>query len=171
MTKYWIRTFYLRGVNVASKEQQLNDLLKPVVEALGFDLWGLEYISQGKNSVLRVYIDKEAGISVDDCALVSRQISGVMDVEDPITSEYNLEVSSPGLDCPIFTIEQFKQFIGGLVEVKLRYAYEGRRKFKGQLVGVENEEDIVVHVDSHEYLLPIDAIDKANLIFQEIKGK
>ena len=168
MTKYWIRTFYLRGVNVASKEQQLNDLLKPVVEALGFDLWGLEYISQGKNSVLRVYIDKEEGISVDDCALVSRQISGVMDVEDPITSEYNLEVSSPGLDCPIFTIEQFKQFIGGLVEVKLRYAYEGRRKFKGQLVGVENEEDIVVHVDSHEYLLPIDAIDKANLIFQEI---
>jgi ribosome maturation factor RimP len=171
LTKYWIRTFYLRGVNVASKEQQLNDLLKPVVEALGFDLWGLEYISQGKNSVLRVYIDKEEGISVDDCALVSRQISGVMDVEDPITSEYNLEVSSPGLDCPIFTIEQFKQFIGGLVEVKLRYAYEGRRKFKGQLVGVENEEDIVVHVDSHEYLLPIDAIDKANLIFQEIKGK
>lgn len=156
---------------MASKEQQLNDLLKPVVEALGFDLWGLEYISQGKNSVLRVYIDKEEGISVDDCALVSRQISGVMDVEDPITSEYNLEVSSPGLDCPIFTIEQFKQFIGGLVEVKLRYAYEGRRKFKGQLVGVENEEDIVVHVDSHEYLLPIDAIDKANLIFQEIKGK
>jgi ribosome maturation factor RimP len=162
---------YLRGVNVASKEQQLNDLLKPVVEALGFGFWGLEYISQGKNSVLRVFIDKEEGISVDDCAVVSRQISGVMDVEDPIASEYNLEVSSPGLDCPIFTLEQFKQFVGGLIEVKLRYAYEGRRKFKGQLVGIESEEDIVVHVDSHEYLLPIDAIDSANLIFQEIKGK
>jgi len=156
---------------VASKEQQLNDLLKPVVEALGYGFWGLEYISQGKNSVLRVFIDKEEGITVDDCAVVSRQISGVMDVEDPITSEYNLEVSSPGLDCPIFTLEQFQQFVGGLVEVKLRYAYEGRRKFKGQLVGIEDGEDIVVHVDNHEYLLPIDAIDKANLIYQETKGK
>lgn len=156
---------------MASKEQQLNDLLKPLVEALGYDFWGLEYISQGKNSVLRVFIDKEEGIAVDDCAVVSRQISGVMDVEDPIASEYNLEVSSPGLDCPIFTLEQFKQFVGELVEVKLRYAYEGRRKFKGQLVGIEDEEDIVVHVDNHEYLLPIDAIDKANLIYQETKGK
>lgn len=156
---------------MASKEQQLNDLLKPVVEALGFDFWGLEYISQGKNSVLRVFIDKEEGISVDDCAVVSRQVSGVMDVEDPITSEYSLEVSSPGLDCPIFTLEQFKHFVGELIEVKLRYAYEGRRKFKGQLIGIEDEEDIVVHVDSHEYLLPIDAIDKANLIYQETKDK
>ena len=156
---------------MASKEQQLNDLLKPLVEALGYDFWGLEYISQGKNSVLRVFIDKEEGIAVDDCAVVSRQISGVMDVEDPIASEYNLEVSSPGLDCPIFTLEQFKQFVGESVEVKLRYAYEGRRKFKGQLVGIEDEEDIVVHVDNHEYLLPIDAIDKANLIYQETKGK
>ena len=156
---------------MASKEQQLNDLLKPLVEALGYDFWGLEYISQGKNSVLRVFIDKEEGIAVDDCAVVSRQVSGVMDVEDPIASEYNLEVSSPGLDCPIFTLEQFKQFVGESVEVKLRYAYEGRRKFKGQLVGIEDEEDIVVHVDNHEYLLPIDAIDKANLIYQETKGK
>jgi ribosome maturation factor RimP len=137
------------GVNVASKEEQLNKLIQPVVEALGFDFWGLEYISQGKNSVLRVFIDKEEGISVDDCAVVSRQVSGIMDVEDPITSEYNLEVSSPGLDCPIFTLEQFK----------------------GQLVGIEDDEDIVVHVESHEYLLPIDAIDKANLIYQETKGK
>jgi ribosome maturation factor RimP len=159
------------GVNVASKEEQLNKLIQPIVEALGFDFWGLEYISQGKNSVLRVFIDKEEGISVDDCAVVSRQVSGIMDVEDPITSDYNLEVSSPGLDCPIFTLEQFKGFVGELVEVKLRYAYEGRRKFKGQLVGIEDDEDIVVHVDSHEYLLPIDAIDKANLIYQETKGK
>jgi len=156
---------------VASKEQQLIDLLKPVVEALGFEFWGLEYIAQGKNSVLRVFIDSENGIHVDDCAQVSRQISGVMDVEDPITSEYNLEVSSPGVDRPLFTLEHFSRYVGEFVDVKLRYAFEGRRKFKGKLVGIEDDEDIVVHVDDHEYLLPIDAIDKANLIFQDHKGK
>ncbi len=156
---------------MASKEQQLIDLLKPVVEALGFEFWGLEYIAQGNNSVLRVFIDSENGIHVDDCALVSRQISGVMDVEDPITSEYNLEVSSPGVDRPLFTLEHFNRYVGEFVDVKLRYAFEGRRKFKGKLVGIEDGEDIVVHVDNHEYLLPIDAIDKANLIFQDHKGK
>jgi len=142
-----------------------------VVEALGFEFWGLEYIAQGKNSVLRVFIDSPNGIHVDDCAQVSRQISGVMDVEDPITSEYNLEVSSPGVDRPLFTLEHFSRYVGEFVDVKLRYAFEGRRKFKGKLVGIEDDEDIVVHVDDHEYLLPIDAIDKANLIFQDHKGK
>lgn len=159
------------GVSVASKEQQLIEMLKPVVEAMGYDFWGLEYIAQGKNSVLRIFIDGENGINVDDCAAVSRQVSGVMDVEDPISSEYNLEVSSPGLDRPIFTLEQFEKYVGEFVDVKLRYAFEGRRKFKGKLVGIEDGEDIVIHVDNHEYLLPIDSIDKANLIYQEKQGK
>lgn len=156
---------------MASKDQQLVEMLKPVVEALGFEFWGLEYIPKGKDSVLRIFIDSENGIHVDDCATVSRQVSGVMDVEDPISSEYNLEVSSPGLDRPLFTIEQFEKYIGGFVDVKLRYAFEGRRKFKGKLVGVEDGEDIVVHVDNHEYLLPVDAIDKASLIYQDNKDK
>ena len=156
---------------MASKEQQLIEMLKPVVEAMGYDFWGLEYIAQGKNSVLRIFIDGENGINVDDCAAVSRQVSGVMDVEDPISSEYNLEVSSPGLDRPIFTLEQFETFVGEFIDVKLRYAFEGRRKFKGKLVGIEDGEDIVIHVDNHEYLLPIDSIDKANLIYQEKQGK
>ncbi len=156
---------------MASKEQQLVDLLKPVVEALGFEFWGVEYLSQGKDSVLSVYIDSEKGITVDDCATVSRQVSGIMDVEDPISGEYNLEVSSPGMDRPIFTVEQFNRYVGEFVDVKLRYAFEGRRKFKGKLVAIEDGEDIVVHVDTHEYILPIDAIDKANLIFQDHKNK
>lgn len=156
---------------MASKEQQLVDLLKPVVEALGFEFWGVEYLSQGKDSVLSVYIDSEKGITVDDCATVSRQVSGIMDVEDPISGEYNLEVSSPGMDRPIFTVEQFNRYVGEFVDVKLRYAFEGRRKFKGKLVAIEDSEDIVVHVDTHEYILPIDAIDKANLIFQDHKNK
>jgi len=158
-------------VNVASKEQQLIDLLKPVIEALGYGFWGLQYNSQGKDSVLSIYIDSEKGITVDDCATVSRQVSGIMDVEDPITGEYNLEVSSPGMDRPIFTVEQFNRYVGEFVDVKLRYAFEGRRKFKGKLVAIEDGEDIVVHVDDHEYILPIDAIDKANLIFQDHKNK
>jgi len=156
---------------VASKEQQLIDLLKPVIEALGYGFWGLQYNSQGKDSVLSIYIDSEKGITVDDCATVSRQVSGIMDVEDPITGEYNLEVSSPGMDRPIFTVEQFNRYVGEFVDVKLRYAFEGRRKFKGKLVAIEDGEDIVVHVDDHEYILPIDAIDKANLIFQDHKNK
>ena len=156
---------------MASKEQQLVDLLKPVVEALGFEFWGVEYLLQGKDSVLSVYIDSEKGITVDDCATVSRQVSGIMDVEDPISGEYNLEVSSPGMDRPIFTVEQFNRYVGEFVDVKLRYAFEGRRKFKGKLVAIEDGEDIVVHVDTHEYILPIDAIDKANLIFQDHKNK
>ncbi|MEH6346914.1 MAG: ribosome maturation factor RimP [Bermanella sp.] len=156
---------------MASKEQQLIDLLKPVIEALGYGFWGLQYNSQGKDSVLSIYIDSEKGITVDDCATVSRQVSGIMDVEDPITGEYNLEVSSPGMDRPIFTVEQFNRYVGEFVDVKLRYAFEGRRKFKGKLVAIEDGEDIVVHVDDHEYILPIDAIDKANLIFQDHKNK
>ncbi len=153
---------------MASKEQQLIEMLQPVVEALDFEFWGLEYLPSGKHSILRVFIDSEKGITVDDCAAVSRQISGVMDVEDPISSEYSLEVSSPGLDRPLFTIEQYTRYVGEFVDVRLRYAYEGRRKFRGKLVGIEDD-DVVVHVDDHEYLLPFDAIDKASIIYQDNK--
>ena len=110
-----------------------------------------------------VYIDKEGGVLVDDCAIVSRQISGVLDVEDPITSEYTLEVSSPGMERPLFTLEQFASFAGEQVKIKLRSPFEGRRNFQGLLRGVE-EQDVVVQVEDHEFLLPIDMIDKANII-------
>ena len=110
---------------MASKEQQLIEMLKPVVEALGYEFWGLEYIAQGKNSVLRIFIDGENGINVDDCAAVSRQVSGVMDVEDPISSEYNLEVSSPGLDRPIFTLEQFESIVGEFVDIHTDHKAHG----------------------------------------------
>jgi ribosome maturation factor RimP len=79
---------------------------------MGYTFWGLEYLSQGKDTVLRVFIDHENGITVDDCAAVSRQISSVMDVEDPISQVYNLEVSSPGMDRPVFTLEQYASLAG-----------------------------------------------------------
>ena len=116
-----------------------------------------------KRQLLRIYIDHADGILIDDCEKVSRQISGVLDVEDPIAAEYTLEVSSPGMDRPLFTLTQFASHAGEQVKIKLRSPFEGRRNFQGLLRGVE-EEDVVVQVDDHEFLLPIDLIDKANII-------
>jgi ribosome maturation factor RimP len=147
---------------MASREQKLAELLQSTVEALGFDLWGVEYLSQGKHSLLRVYIERAEGISIDDCAAVSEQISSVMDVEDPITGEYTLEVSSPGVDRLLFKLEQYQEYVGEQIELRLRSAYEGRRKFKGILKGLEGE-DVVVQVDNHEYLLPHGTIEKARV--------
>jgi len=147
---------------VASKEQKMQIMLEPTVEALGFELWGIEHISQGRHSVLRVYIDSENGIGVEDCAAVSQQVSAILDVEDPITGEYTLEVSSPGMDRLLFKLEQFTGYIGEQIELRLRTPFEGRRKFKGVLKGIEGE-DVVVQVDDHEYLLPYSAIDKARV--------
>lgn len=148
---------------MSSKLEQLQALLAPVVEALGYECWGVEFISQGRHSVLCVYIDRPEGILIDDCEAVSRQVSGILDVEDPISGEYTLEVSSPGMDRPLFTLEQFAKHAGEQVKIRLRSPYEGRRNYQGILRGVE-EQDVVVLVDDHEYLLPIDSIDKANII-------
>ena len=148
---------------MASKQTQLEVLLEPIVNALDCELWGLDYIAQGKKSVLRLYIEKEGGVLVEDCEKVSRQVSATLDVEDPIRSEYTLEVSSPGMDRPLFKLDQFTRFVGEQVTIRLRVAFEGRRKFSGLLKGVENDE-IVLEVDNEEYLLPYELVDKANII-------
>jgi len=148
---------------VSSKLEQLQALLAPVVEALGYECWGIEFLSQGRHSLLRVYIDHANGVLIDDCEKVSRQISGVLDVEDPISNEYTLEVSSPGMDRPLFTLDQFARNAGEQVKIRLRSPFEGRRNFQGLLRGVEDQ-DVVVLADDHEYLLPIDLIDKANIV-------
>ena len=93
--------------------------------------------------MLRVYIDSENGVGVDDCAKVSRQVSGVLDVEDPISGEYTLEVSSPGMDRPLFKLSQYQDYIGHVVQLRLRMPFDGRRKFKGVLNGIEDED--IVH--------------------------
>lgn len=151
------------GLRVSSKLEQLQAMLAPVIESLGYQCWGVEFISQGRHSLLRVYIDHANGILIDDCEIVSRQVGAVLDVEDPISSEYTLEVSSPGMDRPLFTLEQFARHAGELVKIKLRSPFDGRRNFQGLLRGVE-EQDVVVLVDDHEFLLPIDLIEKANII-------
>lgn len=147
------------------KQRVLEELLAPVVEGLGYECWGIEFIAQGKHSLLRVYIDKEDGILLEDCEVVSRQISGVLDVEDPISVEYTLEVSSPGVDRPLFKLDQYDRCKGQMVKIKLRMAFEGKRKFSGILKGVEGN-DVVLVVNDHEYLFPVDSIDKANIVPQ-----
>lgn len=150
--------------DLSAKLNTLEELLRPVVEGLGYEYWGVEFRSQGRHSLLRLFIDdQENGISVEDCEKVSRQVSGVMDVEDPIQNEYTLEVSSPGMDRPLFTLEQFEAWAGHQVNIRLRMAYEGRRRFQGILKGTEDG-DVVVVVDDHEYLLPFESIDKANIV-------
>lgn len=157
--------FYLWLRNMASIQQKLIDLVDPVAESLGCELWGIEYFTQGRRSLLRIYIDKPDGIALEDCERVSRQVSSVLDVEDPISGEYTLEVSSPGMDRPLFKLAHYEQSVGERVQVKLRAPFEGRRKFTGLLKGVENEE-VILEVDNEEYVLPYEAIDKANVIPQ-----
>ena len=140
----------------------IRTLIAPSVEALGYELWGLELISAGKYTTVRVYIESSKGITVDDCAAVSHQISGVLDVEDPITSRYTLEVSSPGVDRLLFNKAQFEQYIGQFIRIRLHVPFENRRKFAGVLTGIEGDE-LVLLVDQSEYLLPLEAIDKAQL--------
>ncbi|MFB1000416.1 MAG: ribosome maturation factor RimP, partial [Colwellia sp.] len=122
----------------------------------------------GNNSVLRLFIDHENGIDVDDCAEVSRQVGAILDVEDPIGSEFNLEVSSPGLDRPLFDKPHYEAVIGEIIEVKLSIPLNGRRKFKGRLAAVEND-TLVVTVDSEDYELVLGNIVKGNLVFNHNK--
>jgi len=150
---------------LSAKLRLLDEIIRPVVEGLGYECWGIEFVAQGNHSLLRIYIDKDGGILLEDCETVSRQLSGILDVEDPISEEYTLEVSSPGMDRPLFNLSQYQRWVGSVVQLKLRMAFEGRRKFKGLLKGVEGE-DVVLIVDDHEYLLPIDTIEKANVVPQ-----
>nr|WP_281423961.1 ribosome maturation factor RimP [Oceanobacter mangrovi] len=145
-----------------ARDTRLIEMLSPVVESMGFVFWGLE-LSQGHQLLLRVYIDHENGITVDNCADVSRQLSSVLDVEDPIAQDYTLEVSSPGMDRPLFELSHYQQSLGEIIELRLRMPFDGRRKFKGRLQGIEDQ-DIVLLVDNDEYLLPIELIEKAHIV-------
>ena len=144
---------------------QLNTLFAPVVEGLGYEFVGLEYFSGSSPAILRIYIDHEQGITVDDCAAVSRQVSAVLDVEDPIAGEYTLEVSSPGMDRPLFIAAHYQQFIGNKIKCKLRMPQDGRRNFAGKLLEASDDK-IVLSVDNDEFELFIEDIEKANIVPQ-----
>ena len=150
-------------MDLASLEERLTEMLTPSVEDLGYELVGVEYIRAGKHSTLRVYIDQEEGILVEDCAAVSRQVSAIMDVEDPITNEYTLEVSSPGLERPLFSAAHYEAFAGETVKVQLRMPIQNRRRWKGVISSVDGE-IICINVDGVEERFALSNIQKANIV-------
>ena len=148
---------------MATLEQNLQEMLQGAVEDLGCELWGIECQRTGRFMTVRLFIDKEGGVTVDDCADVSRQVSAILDVEDPIADKYNLEVSSPGLDRPLFTLSQFERYIGQDIEVHLRIPVMERRKWQGKLERIENDM-VTLIVDGQEQVLVFGNIQKANVV-------
>ena len=174
-------------MKLSNKTQALQDLIAPAVQACDVDLWGIEFIPQGKRSLLRIYIDKEVdssaapvlnedgeleqgrGIGVQDCVRVTQQAGAILDVHDPISGEYVLEVSSPGWDRPFFELKQMQAYVGQQVALRLIAAVENRRKFQAKLVAVDLDSEMIqVEVDQQQ-VIEIDSnnIDKANLIYQD----
>ena len=138
-------------------------LLEPAVERLGFELADLEVRLGGKGGLIRVFIDKPEGIDLADCEKVSLAVSALLDVEDPVPGNYNLEVSSPGMDRKLTKVEHFQRFAGEVVKVQMRFPIEGRRRFRGTLVS-SDDENIVVEVDGESLSLPLKTIDTARLV-------
>ena len=141
----------------------LTRLLEPSVTALGYDLVAVELTGDGSHTILRVYIDLPGGITIDDCEAVSRQLSAVLDVEDPIRGEYTLEVSSPGLDRPLVKREDFERYTGEDVKIRMADQVLGRRNFTGRLQGIEGNL-VLVEVDNEIYELDLDHVEKARLV-------
>ena len=142
----------------------IGDMLEPGIRSLGYELVGVEYQSGGKGGgLLRVYIDSADGISADDCQKVSYQVSGVLDVEDPISGHYTLEISSPGLDRLLFRPEDFERFAGQQVKLRAASPVNGRRNFKGRLVGMRDGQ-VVIEQDDGEVSLAYEQVDQARLV-------
>lgn len=174
-------------MKLSNKTQALQDLIAPAVEACDVNLWGIEFLPQGKRSLLRIYIDKPVdenaapvinedgeeeqgrGIGVQDCVRVTQQVGAMLDVHDPISGDYSLEVSSPGWDRPFFQLEQMAHYIGQMVALRLISAVDNRRKFQAKLVAVDLENEMIQVEVEKQQILDIDShnIDKANLVYQD----
>ena len=141
----------------------LDNLVKNTVKGLGYQLWGYEYRPHSESALLRIFIEKENGISIDDCASVSRQIGAVLDVENIIPVAYILEVSSPGMDRVLFTPEQYQDYLGETVKIRTRTTIEERRNFKGSLLEI-NDSIVTIKVDNQEFEIPFESIDRARLV-------
>ena len=139
------------------------ELFEPVIEDMGYELIEIEYHPNPNYGVLRLYIDKEEGILVEDCSAVSRQISAILDVEDPVPGKFSLEVSSPGMDRPLRRVEDFQRFTGEVAKIKTSMVFEGQRNFKGRISGIEDDL-VIIECENKEVRLPVTAIDKARLV-------
>lgn len=142
---------------------EIQKLIDPAIGRLGYELTDLEVRLGGQGGLLRLTIDKPDGIDLDDCEKVSHAISALLDVEDPVPGNYNLEVSSPGLDRKLTKVEHFQRFEGETLKVTMRFPIDGRRRFRGKLLS-SNDENIVVEVDGESHSLPLTMIDTARLV-------
>lgn len=155
---------------MASKAEVIQKIVEPVIIALGLRLWGIEYLGQGRHTLLRIFLDKDGGINIEDCAEASRQISSILDVEDPIKDEYTLEVSSPGLDRTLFRPEQYRLYLNSLLKLRLSGSAGGRRNFTGVLQDVTGQDDaveIVIRLGEELLKFPFHAIEKASLVIED----
>lgn len=162
---------------MTEKATDIAGLLAPTVESLGLELLGVEYLPAPGGAVVRLYIDIPAGdagsdangaepraVGIEDCEAVSREVSAQLDVEDPISGNYTLEVSSPGLDRPLFTLEHYRRLAGETAKVVLRLPQEdGRRRLTGKITSVEDG-NIIFDVDGTALVVAFDNIDKARLV-------
>ncbi len=138
-------------------------LVQPVVASLGYELVGIERVSVRSGSLLRIYVDKESGITVEDCARISEQVGGLLDVSGAIANRYTLEVSSPGLDRRLFVREHYEKFKGRQVKIRLLRTVNGRRKLVGTLAGIEGD-DVAVLVEEELFRVPLDLVEVARLV-------
>ena len=141
----------------------LDKLIKSTVEGLGYILWGYEYRPHSESALLRIFIENNDGISIDDCATVSRQIGAVLDVENIIPVAYILEVSSPGMDRVLFNPKQYQDYIGETIKIRTRTPIDERRNFKGSLIKVSDTE-VTLDIDNQAFEIPFDSIDRARLV-------
>jgi ribosome maturation factor RimP len=144
--------------------QDLTPLFEPVIESMGYELVGVEFVGGGGHGTLRVYIDRDEGVSIDDCASISHQISGILDVEEPIKQAYDLEISSPGIDRPLFKLADFERYAGSTAKIKMAVGVDGRKNFKGRLQGVADAKMVEIEVDGEVFSLPHADIARANLV-------
>jgi ribosome maturation factor RimP len=150
---------------MAKITEKITDLIAPTLEDMGYELVGIEYVASGKHSILRVFIDTDNGIGIKDCEKASHQLSAIFDVEDPIVGQYNLEVSSPGIERPLFHISHYQQFLGNDIKLRMVRPINGQRKFKGSIGSVsELNHTIELITELSSITLDIDMIEKANLI-------
>jgi ribosome maturation factor RimP len=156
---------------VSDKATEISDLLAPTVQALGLELLGAEYLPAPGGATLRLYIDvplnEQPGrvVGIDDCERVSREVSAQLDVEDPISGNYTLEVSSPGVDRPLFTLQQIAGQLGETVKIGLKLPQDGRRRLQGRIAGVDADvAQVLLDVDGVQLAVAFDNIDKARIV-------
>jgi len=149
---------------MSGKAEEIQNLLSPTVKSLGLELLGVEFVPSTGSALLRLYIDVEGRhVGIEDCESVSREISALLDLNDPISSEYTLEVSSPGIDRPLFTIAQFARFIGEQAKISLRLPQDGRRRLHGRILRA-GDDSVVIAEEKGEYTVASDNIEKARLV-------